>query len=73
MFIRVSSLRCAWRVDTKPCVRLLLPRPSTRCGLVNQHEQQVVEDPKVVEVGEVVPLRCNLPNLQNLHNLPNLL
>src|SRR2546426_10171348 len=48
MFLRVSSLRCASHVESNLAPCLPLPRPSTRCGVVNQHERQVVE---VREVG----------------------
>src|SRR2546430_51637 len=43
MFLRVSSLRCASHVESNLVPCLPLPRPSTRCGVVNQHERQVVE------------------------------
>src|SRR6266567_9481803 len=43
MFLRVSSLRCASHVESNLAPCLPLPRPSTRCGVVNQHERQVVE------------------------------
>src|SRR2546430_13343650 len=48
MFLRVSSLRCASHVESNLVPCLPLPRPSTRCGVVNQHERQVVEG---LEVG----------------------
>src|ERR671918_487017 len=37
MFLRVSSLPCASRVESNPCLCPSLPRPSTRCGVVNPH------------------------------------
>src|SRR2546430_5112027 len=53
MFLRVSSLRCASHVESKLAPCLPLPRPSTRCGVVNQHERQVVHEKQVVEDREV--------------------
>src|SRR6266496_6089666 len=41
MFLRVSSLQCASHVEGNPCRCLPLPRPSTRCGVVNPQRQQV--------------------------------
>src|SRR2546430_17700194 len=64
MFLRVSSLQCASHGEGNPCRRLPLPRPSTRCGVVNQQKKQVVEDGREAgwgRLGEVVPLPCNLP------------
>src|SRR2546430_15601273 len=49
MFLRVSSLRCASHVEGKLAPCLPLPRPSTRCGVVNQQRSRFVE---VLEVGE---------------------
>src|SRR5437016_8990921 len=43
MFLRVSSLPCASHVDGNLALRLPLPRPSTRCGVVNPQKKQVVE------------------------------
>src|SRR2546429_6798528 len=53
MFLRVSSLRCASHVESNLAPCLPLPRPSTRCGVVNQHERQVVHEKQVVEDREV--------------------
>src|SRR2546426_11668812 len=53
MFLRVSSLRCASHVESKLAPCLPLPRPSTRCGVVNQHERHVVHEKQVVEDREV--------------------
>src|SRR2546429_8549716 len=47
MFLRVSSLPCASHVDGNLALRLPLPRPSTRCGVVNPQKKQVVEGREV--------------------------
>src|SRR5205807_2464770 len=43
MFLRVSSLQCASDVEGNLALRLPLPRPSTRCGVVNQQKSTFVE------------------------------
>src|SRR2546429_9776113 len=48
MFLRVSSLGCASHVESNLAPCLPLPRPSTRCGVVNQQKSRSVE---VLEVG----------------------
>src|SRR5256885_15556919 len=74
MFLRVSSLRCASHVESNLAPCLPLPRPSTRCGVVNQHEKQVVEGWEVGG-GWGTSSRCDAASsvLHNLQNLPNLL
>src|SRR5438105_7976022 len=43
MFLRVSSLQCASDVEGNLALRLPLPHPSTRCGVVNQQKSTFVE------------------------------
>src|SRR5438105_13100710 len=43
MFLRVSSLQCASDVEGNLALRLALPRPSTRCGVVNLQKRMFVE------------------------------
>src|SRR5438093_13119835 len=70
MFLRVSSLPCASHVDGNLALRLPLPRPSTRCGVVNQQKSRVVEDGggrwRLVEVGGGGPTLTST----NLHHPP---
>src|SRR5213080_262658 len=74
MFLRVSSLPCASHVDGNLALRLPLPRPSTRCGVVNPQTKQVVEGWEVGG-GWGRLSRCDAASsvLHNLQNLPNLL
>src|SRR5256885_16590022 len=68
MFLRVSSLRCASHVESNLAPCLPLPRPSTRCGVVNQQKAGLWRFGRLGEdVGGCV--RCGATS-PVLHNLP---
>src|SRR5438046_7272518 len=74
MFLRVSSLRCASHVESNLAPCLPLPRPSTRCGVVNQQKAGLWRFGRLGEDGGGC-VRCGatspvLHNLPTLHNLP---
>src|SRR5207247_8393651 len=48
---RVSTLHCASHVDINPAPPLPLPRPSTRCGVVNQQKKRLWRFGRLVAVG----------------------
>src|SRR5438128_3283498 len=74
MFLRVSSLRCASHVESNLAPCLPLPRPSTRCGVVNQQKAGLWRFGRVGEdgggCGRGGATSPGLHNLPTLHHIP---